>query len=76
MTDNNAALVNDIPLYDHLADMQTLAMQVETLLEVIKHLENKGACGGGRMVITTKARELASQLNGGLDSNSLPKLAA
>lgn len=60
-------------LMRHLSDMQAKAMHIEHLLAVVEHLEGEGACENARWSVTTQAHRLASELNAGLDTVSLPE---
>lgn len=59
----------------HVADMQGKALRIQSLLEVVMFIENENACEAGRFVMTEIALETAEELNLGLDSVSLPKVA-
>lgn len=62
-------------LLAHIGDMQTKATRLFGLLEVIGFLENEASCLNGRIALTEIAIELAENINLGLDSVSLPKVA-
>lgn len=79
MTDTNAAQANntDVPaLLNHIADMQTLALKAEELMEVVCHLENEGVCAAGRHVLSEEVFEKLKRLNLGLDSVNLRGVAS
>ncbi len=78
MTNDNAALANDtgLPaLLAHIDDMQTLSFQADELMRVVLHLENEGACEGGRQLLSEMIAEKIKRINSGLDCVNLPKVA-
>ena len=62
-------------LLAHVRDMQTKASRLCGLLETIAFVESEGACLEGRIVLTEIAKEVARELENGLDSVSLPEVA-
>lgn len=79
MTDINATPANNTDvraLLEHIADMQTLALKAEELMEVVCHLENEGVCAAGRHVLSEEVFEKVKRLNLGLDSVNLPGAAS
>lgn len=62
-------------LREHISDVQTDAMRLSAILDVLTHLNNEGACGNGRVVLVDIAAELAAKINNDLDSTNLPSAA-
>ncbi len=78
MTNVNAALANDaaLPIKKYIAEMQTIALNMDELMQVVLHLENEGACAGGRHMICETVAGMAGILSRGLDSVNIPEAKA
>ena len=62
-------------LLDHIRVMQCKATRLCGLLETIAFVESEGARLEGRIVLTEIAKEVARELENGLDSVNVPEVA-
>ena len=73
---NSAPNDSGLPaLLNHIRAMQTKATRLCGLLETIAFVESEGACLEGRIVLTEIAKEVARELENGLDSVNVPEVA-
>lgn len=79
MTDEQRASADGegVPaLMRHISEMQEMSCDLYGLLEAIAYLDNEGKCEVAMPVLIDLARKMADDLNRGLDSVMLPKVAA